>query len=391
MTNTAIENQHIEIPADGLTAWERVEQVLEWHYHAPDLQAARAFYAAIAAHRLTGQPVWPMLVGPPGSMKTELLNGLSPLEEVHFVDQITANTFISGHIVEEGDNMIPAGLLGRIGTSGMIVYPDFSTILAMKAESKASILADMRRIYDGQLRKEYGTANNLKSREWRGRITFAVAATPVVDSHYGIFQSLGERFVMIRWGRPDGIEAALTAMNQDCATAKAELQEAVQILFGNLLRVEPTLSEQFQRQVAALADFVTRARTHVARSGTTKEMLYEPEAEAPTRLAQQLSQLAKGSALLDGRSEVNEEDYRIVKRIAFDCIPTLRRKLIEAICRGEDSRVAASKSTLHYCVEDLRALALLEDQRLSKLSLDRLTEAGIIGEFTRTPSPRTVH
>lgn len=56
--------------------WQRIEEVLDSNYFKPDLQAVRAFYAAIAAHTLTGQPVWPMLVGPPGSMKTELLMGL---------------------------------------------------------------------------------------------------------------------------------------------------------------------------------------------------------------------------------------------------------------------------------------------------------------------------
>ena len=100
---------------DAPSPWERVEAVLSHHYFEPDLQAARALYAAIAAHRLIGQPVWPMLVGPPGSMKTELLNGLQVLDKVNFVDQITAQTFISGHIVEKGDeDEMPSGLLGRI-------------------------------------------------------------------------------------------------------------------------------------------------------------------------------------------------------------------------------------------------------------------------------------
>src|SRR5262245_13216091 len=179
----------------NVSQWQNVEATLLRHYSKPDLLAARALYAAIAAHTLKGQPVWPMLVGPPGSMKTELLNGLQGLKRVEFVDQVTAQTFISGHIVE-GEPDVPAGLLGRIGSDGILVYPDFSTILAMKAEAKASILADMRRIYDGQLRKEFGTANNLKAREWKGRITFAVATTPDVDKQYSIFQSLGERFVM---------------------------------------------------------------------------------------------------------------------------------------------------------------------------------------------------
>lgn len=184
------------------------------------------------------------------------------------MDQITAQTFISGQIVKgEDDDLPPPGLLGRIGSDGVIVYPDFSTIMAMKQEAQASILADMRRIYDGELRKEYGTANNLKNRMWKGRITVAVAATPDVDTHYGVFQTLGERFVMIRWGRPDGLEAALCAMNQDGTAARVALQEAVCALLYNLPDLEPILMTDMQSKIAALADVVTRARTHVQRSG----------------------------------------------------------------------------------------------------------------------------
>ena len=358
--------------------WKEVEIVLKQHYFEPDLQAARALYAAVAAHRLTGQPVWPMLVGPPGSMKTELLNGLQILTEVHFIDQITANTFISGQIVDEKEET-PAGLLGRIGKSGIVVYPDFSTIMAMKPDAKASILSDMRRIYDGQLRKEYGTANNLKAREWQGRVTFAVAATPDVDAHYSVFQSLGERFVMIRWGRPDGIKAALSAMNQDSAVARQQLQMAVAILFRSLPRLQPRLSPSLQHSIAALADLVTRARTHIARSGYNKEMLYAPEPEAPTRLSQQLSQLAKGSALLDGRDEVSVGDYALVKRVAFDCIPTTRRKMFQALLNGNSIASAAPASTLRYGAEDLQALGLLEERQLSSLSIGLLTIAGMMG------------
>jgi len=325
-------------------------------------------------------------------MKTELLNGLALLKHVHFVDQVTASTFISGHIVEEGTkDQTPAGLLGRVGKTGTIVYPDFSTILAMKPEAKQSILADMRRIYDGSLRKEYGTANNLKAREWTGRITFAVGATSAVDSHYGIFQSLGERFVMIRWGRPDGIEAAMSAMTQDSATARTELQDAVKRLFDTMPQIEPTLSVEMLMRVAALADFVTRARTHVERSGYTKEMLYTPEAEAPTRLSQQLSQLAKGVALLDGRANVSDADFTLVQRVAFDCIPTTRRKVIQALMRGGDLAAAAPKATLFYCIQDLEVLGLLSDRELSGLAHQLLWTVET-GQFTRNPSPpSTVH
>jgi hypothetical protein len=156
-------------------AWRGVERVLKEHYHQPDVQAARAIYSAVAAHMLAGPAVWPMIVGPPGSMKTELLNALDGLPSVHTVDQISPNTFISGQIEDpRRKSAIPPGLLHRIGPSAILICPDFSTILSINRNHRGSILSDLRRIYDGHLRKEYGTApGKAQSREWTGRITFS--------------------------------------------------------------------------------------------------------------------------------------------------------------------------------------------------------------------------
>ena len=124
------------------------------------MEAARALYAAIMAHNLESASVWPMLVTPPGSMQTELLNALCGVPSIHLIDQISPQAFISGQI-ETGNRRSPS-LLKRIGDSGILIAPDFSTVLAMKPEHRASILADLRRIYDGQLRKEFGTADGPK-------------------------------------------------------------------------------------------------------------------------------------------------------------------------------------------------------------------------------------
>lgn len=217
--------EHLEIESHSMTVaqslastdlrWQNIEEALAKHHFQPDLQAARAACASVAAHSLKGAPVWPMLVAPPGSMKTHLLGGFDDLWGFHFIDNLTPQTFISGQLDDPlRKSTVPASLLHRIGAEGIIVYPDFSTVLALAADKKASILADMRRIYDGKLRKEFGTSENLDKRTWEGRITFVVAVTPEIDRHYSIFSTLGERFVMIRWPRAGGIEAALSAMNQ---------------------------------------------------------------------------------------------------------------------------------------------------------------------------------
>ena len=140
--------------------------------------------------------MWSMVVGPPGSIKTELMSGLNEQPNVRFVDQITPQTFISGQIRQKGDEGEgPADSSTGWGRKAYSSTP-FSTILGMKAEARASILADMRRIYDGEFDKEFGTADSLQARVWKGRITFVVAATRRGQILFLFFQTLTETVVV---------------------------------------------------------------------------------------------------------------------------------------------------------------------------------------------------
>jgi hypothetical protein len=369
----------MSINADqGSKLWSEVERVLLVHYYEPELQGVPALCAAIAAHKLRGQPVWPMVVAPAGSMKTDLLAGFDGLPTVHLIDSMTPNTFLSGQIKDAAreKRQTSSSLLHRIGASGFIVFPDFGTVLSMNKTHRGSVLADMRRIYDGHLRKEYGTDDDRLEHEWRGRITCAVGTTDAVDRHYAVFQALGERFVMIRWDRPDGVKAAIVAINQDREACTTELRKAIHSLICGLSTQEPRLSSQMQYNIAALAEFTVRARTHISRSRYNKEIEYVPEPEAPTRLAQQLAQLAKGSALVMERSEVDGDDLALVRRVAFDCIPTARRKLLDALISGEKGTGAAS--TISYAKQELKELGLLNTGHLSSLALELLRQAGVL-------------
>ena len=156
-------------------------------------------------------------------------------------------------------------------------------------------------------------------------------------------------------------------MGQDRQRVRQELRNAVSALFDSLSEQQPALPEEFGRRIAALAEFVVVARTHVPRDGRTKHVIYVPEPEAPTRLAQQLGQLAKGSALLAGRETVTDEDVAIVQRAGMDCILTTRRKIIEVLMRGKHrsaimlaSALKMPWSTYSYAMMDLKSLGLVD-------------------------------
>jgi hypothetical protein len=362
--------------------FEYVAAVLRKHVHNPDIDAVKIAYGAIAAHDLSGQPVWVMIVGPPGSGKTmsiEPLQGNIP--NFYEIDQLTPKTFISGQIKDPNDTSdVPAGLLHRIGPSGVIAIPDFSTVLSMPTDQRASIFSDFRRIFDGRLRKEFGT-RDLQGREWQGRITLLVATTPDVDRYYSMFQSMGERFIMIRIPRPEGKAAALAAMTQDRTTAKAELKDSVGQLFRDLPSIEPEVPLEIRVKIASLTEFVVKARTHIPRDGYKKEIVYVPEAEAPTRLAQQLCQLARGCARLDRRSQVSEDDYALVRRAGLDCIPANRRTILDQVYLGAKlSDVKMPSSTRSYVIEELKTLNLLDGSDLSEDARQLLDESLVTPE-----------
>lgn len=355
------------------TPWDQVVDVLHTHFHDPDVEAARVLYSAVAAHHLKGQPVWPMAIAPPSTMKTELISALDGLPSVFSIDSVTPKTFISGQIKDDKEvaPSKPSSLLHRIGTSGIILCPEFSTILAIKVDDRKGILADLRRIYDGKLKKEFGTSDVVPT--WEGRITFIAGVTQEIDKHYAAIQSLGDRFVMVRWHRA-GIEAAMKAMTQDPEKVKADLRAAVHLLFTSLEPVQPEVSVSCLKRLGALAEFVARGRSHVTRSSShDRAIIGAPEAESSPRLAQQLSQLVKGSAKLAGRSVATQEDFAVAKRAGFDCIPARRRAMLDWAMEGGKIHTTGSSTKL-YDREDLEALGLVEGEHLSGLANELLKQ-----------------
>src|ERR1039457_6283899 len=220
-------------PTRGSPEWQQIEKIYAKHFYRPDMQAVRAVYAGFAAHQLTGQPVWPMLVGPPGSLKTVLLQSLRGQPDTYIIDKITDKTLISGYVPSTPGPSADCGLLSRVGSSFRLIIPDFSTILSISRENRVSVLSDFRRLYDGHIRKEFGSGSSVTSREWNGRATLITAGTSDVDRHYSVFASLGERFVLIRWPRA-GIEAARKAIYQDMTVIEADLCRVVGPLFMGL-------------------------------------------------------------------------------------------------------------------------------------------------------------
>jgi len=375
-------------------AWQDVEQVLLSHFHKPDIEAVKVFFACVAAHKITDFPMaWLMIVAPPGSLKTALLESLRFLNlNIHYIDEFTGNTFISGKLNDSWLPSLqkasaPASLLHRIGTEGIMVNADFGTVINLNRNVRGSVLAQLRRIYDGRLRREFGTNENLDEREWQGRLTLLVGVTPDVDKHHALFQALGERFLYVRSDRAGGIDAGLKAIGQT-TDVQLELQAVVLCFLSPTLDQRPVsaprIPQEYHNRISALGELVVRARADVPRHRFTRQIEGEAVIESNTRCPQQLMQVARGWAVCSGRSEVNGEDYSLAVRVAFDSVPPIRAKVIKTLSAGrEPYTIDAPGAVVNRALEDLEVVKLVSQTTQGKwilcaLTCDLLKQARVI-------------
>jgi hypothetical protein len=258
------------------------------------------FVGAVLAHRLKSDPVWLLIVAPPGGTKSELLRSLYDYPGIYPLSQLTARTLASGF-----GNRTDASLLSRL-TEQILVLKDFTTVLEISHDERQAILAQLREVYDGRLDATWGTGQEL---HWEGRLGFIAGVTPVIDSHQSAMALLGERFVLFRPQMAD--RQTLSRWTLDGAgresSMRRELQQAMHRFLKSKGSRPPGVPGWVVGTLAAIGDLVTRARSPVVRDGNRK-LEFAPEPEAPTRFPKVLRTLAQGIALAFDSAEVTARE-----------------------------------------------------------------------------------
>ncbi|MBZ5623508.1 MAG: hypothetical protein LAQ69_33020 [Acidobacteriia bacterium] len=278
---------------------------------------------------MEGDPVWLLLIGPPGGGKTELLQPLRGLPNVHMASTLTEASLLSGTSSRDRAANASGGLLKSIGNFGIVLCKDFTSVLAMNRDTRACVLAALREIYDGFWTRHVGVDGG-RTLSWQGKLGLIAACTSVIDSHHGVIATMGERFIMFRLPAIDEDKVALRALQHQGAESemRKELQAAVGALFRNIEFAASALDDAERARLVALATLAVRCRSAVERDGYTREVELIPEAEAPGRLALALARLLSGvSAIGANRMDA----WRVVSKVALDCLPALRLRVIQAL------------------------------------------------------------
>lgn len=353
-----------------LTIDELIEK-LSSKWLLPDTDVVRVLLAGVVGHKFSSDPLWIFLIAPPSSLKTELISSLDSLEDVYQISSLTPQTLFSGLKKIKGQEESNS-ILERIGDK-IITLKDFTTVLSMRWEDRAVVLSQLREIYDGSFKAKYGNSVEVN---WAGRIGLVAGVTPAIDTHYAVFQTLGERFIQFRIdavGEEDLTKISLKSLGSE-KTNRSDVRNWVSSFVNNLEIPDIKdikIPEDIQDCLGKLASFVVRARSGTVRDSYKKTLEYIPEPEAPARLVKQLATLACSLAVLDKRKEVTKKDYYLTLKVGFDCVPRQRMNVLNFVSSKEEpvstTEVAEAidyspvGATMH--LEDLVAHELLKVDR----------------------------
>jgi hypothetical protein len=323
-------------------------------------------------------PLWLLIVGPPSTAKTELVQLFRGLKECDWLPHVTENTFLSGlRAPTKGGQTRRApehSLLFRLTDPNLrggkppvrvLLIQDLTSLISERREKRDRVLADLREIYDGRLTKATGVGDDLL---WEGYLGLLGAVTQKYDDVAELHSILGDRFVLYRPRRVDHQAEAVAALKRgadDWRAWTADIAKRV-VRRASLTLPAVSLSEPVMARLISLARLTAAMRAGVVRDGYSKAIRMLPEAEGPSRLVQQFAKLLRGLCAARGVAEPSESELAVLAKVARNTVPAMRLQVLAAIHQEGSltkaalaSRIGLPPTTLEYLLQDQVALGVL--------------------------------
>jgi len=353
-----------------------VKRVVIKHLYLTDGRIVEIIFAAHLANWLDADALWLIVIAPPSSAKTELLRAFDGRDDFYFLSSMTPSTFISGIKTKKGHK--PKSLLPKINEK-TLVFKDFTTILSMRSEQQAELLAQMREIYDGQFSKAFGTGVTY---HWYGKIGFIAACTNIYDRHYAVIGAMGDRFLLYRINQDEneatGLMAQKNVGNED--VMRKEIKAAFNRFldqFKDGATVKRPDNDTINHQLVYLACFCAAARCPVIRDWRNQAIEYDPTPEGPSRIVKQLTQLGMGLAIVHGKETIDLSIYETIKKVGRDLVPANRLSALnylwdQRVFQNNSSWIKTSEvaeavnkptNTIKLCLQDLMVVGMLRMRR----------------------------
>jgi predicted transcriptional regulator len=324
------------------------------------------------------QPVALVLQGVPGSGKTTTLNFFKSFPHSHATDRFTPKSFVTHVAQKKPKELKKIDLLPRIKDKTLIT-PDLNTIFGAKADELKETFSILTRVLDGQgLVTDSGVYG---TRGYRGdyMFTWIGATTPIPHSVWDLFGNLGARmyFMYVSKKYKSKNDRIKEIKDKPYKTRLNECNKAtLQFLKGIWSKKKVEWNRQNEPKkvlgrIIDLADLLVRLRgkVNVAVKEQYGDKTYwsEPIIEEPERAIEALYALARGHALIKGRTQITVNDLPVAIDVALSSAPYNRVITFAYLLNKE-------KVTTKELMEDLKCSRSTAIRKMKTLELLELVD-----------------
>ena len=313
-----------------------------------DHRALDVIFATLIGNMILDRdPIWLLLIAPSSGGKSTLLAPCVDIKQTFFVDDLTEKTLLSGYKAGGKDN----SLLKTIG-SGVMIFSDFTAILAKNPNSRGEILSQLKLVYDRKVTKYTGTGKIY----WDGKIGVLAAATPDIYYHLESGRSMGERFIYYWMDVPTDNE-----ITQKQSTTHISANEMTNIMKGYYSEYfdevqawvkkhgEPTLkmTDQQRERVRRASMFCVAGKATVHTNFKSGKVDQIPHKAGVGRDYKSFEAILLGLQVMhcietgDPKAEVQDWHIDIIDKCAYSSINRERRAILEILANTSKSLSAS--------------------------------------------------
>lgn len=293
--------------------------------------------ATAISNRLPGIPLWLILVGPSGDMKSVQLNSIRG-EDVYVLHNLTSKTLVNGYTKKEKFPDLAPKLDKKI-----IIIPDMAQILKLPPNEKGELWGQLRDLYDGFAGKCSGMGADTK---YEGlKVTLLAGSTPSIDGQILVHQDLGTRELIYR---TEGNKNKQKVMDKCFENEESEkkigedLQKETIEFLSKINVVRQDIPQKVLDEIKNIAIYVTFMRSSAEFDNYTNELRNIVYPEEPTRIAKQLKRMYVCLKGLD-KDYSDETALRILWHLGKSSAFPIRIKTFEYLIDSFTSEFSTSQ------------------------------------------------
>ncbi len=310
-----------------------------------ETKACLSLYASLSLKNLNGCPSL-NLVGAPSGEKTTVLSFFYNHPLSYVSDDFTPKSFVSHSANVKADDLGQVDLLPKLRNK-VLLSPELAPLFEAPKDKLLDNFSILTRVLDGEgLNRDSGVHGH---RGYSGDYKFGWigATTPLRANVWNIMGKIGNRLFFLNMSEKNRENADYVEMFRSNAyEEKIKIcRGAVRNFLDNHFKKYPVRSLEWnaEQDIFILQEIVKYAQLLAKLRGTL--MIWKGEGEdyqhnfpiieEPPRAINSLYNLAKGNALINGRTFLKSEDLEIVRAVTFSSMPHDRFEFLKLLLKHE--------------------------------------------------------